>query len=158
MADKKSLRANSSHNSRSSTRASAAVSAEAAKARIAFVEKEVKIKMELEKLPSEKETVTETLKTADDEWNVRISHSNYWFDPVPTDPSPHVRRYLAEQTSQHAGLITGTQPLRNQEINHERQTRQMIYNDKFPPYRGLETRLSPSLQSSAITHSLHMSK
>ena len=51
------------------------------------------------------------------------------FDLAPADPSPHIRRYLAKQTSQRAELITGSQPLRNQEINQERQTRQIRRND-----------------------------
>ena len=89
---------------------------------------EVKIKMELEKLQLEKKTAAavaeaETLKAAANKWNERISPSNSRFDLAPADLSPHMIRYLAEQTSQHAESITGTQPLRNQEINQERQTR-----------------------------------
>ena len=149
MADNKSHQSNSSHNSWSLSIAYAAVSSAAAaaqiktktaKSQITFVERELKIKMEFEKLQLEKETAAavaevETLKAATDEWNEQISPSNSRFNPTPADHSPQIRRYLANQTSQHVELITGTQPLRNQEINQERQTRQIRPNDLFPPYQ-----------------------
>ncbi|CAE1277391.1 unnamed protein product [Acanthosepion pharaonis] len=125
--------------SRSSTAAAAAI-AQAAKTRLAFIDKELKIRMELEKLQLEKETAAavaeaEVLREAADELKERSSCNHSKLDCTPADPSTRVREYLADQASQPKQEMTGPQPPLNEQIVQGYQYGRFERGDRLLPHR-----------------------
>jgi len=130
MADNRSCKSRSSHHTRPSSRASSTSSAadaanakaEAAKARLSFFDRELKMKMDLERLQFEKETAAiiaeaEYHNTVRGEREPKPSHLN--FDLAPVDPGPHIRRYLAEQSNQCERPKSEVEPPWDQENSYK---------------------------------------
>ena len=143
-------RSRASHYSQFSSWSSIAASATAVqanaqvtKACLVFIDRKLKIKMELEKLQLVKKTTTtiaeeETLKAVTDELTEWLSYTHLRFNPTPADPSSLIRKYLAEQASQPQVQINGLQPLCNQQIHRDIKIDNLVMKtDPLPLDQGI---------------------